>query len=211
MQKEKIEKTFLVLPQFHAGMLSINDLEAITKLSKKYKVPKIKITSAQRIAFLGMKQEDVDALKHELEISDTPLHKQNKVHYVQACPGSSWCKFGVAETFSLAKKIQDINLTTPLPAKVKVGISGCRMCCCESWVRDVGLIAEKKGWKVTFGGNGAGNPRIGDVITDGLSEEEACTLIARTLDYYSKNSKLKTRTARFMTNVTIEEIRQAVI
>ena len=205
------QKTYLVLPHFQAGLLSPEDLEQLAELARKYRVPRTKIPSAPRVAFLGMEPEAVEALKGELQIPDTPPHTRNRVHYVQACPGSTWCQYGQGDALAMGERLRAIELDGPLPYKVKVGISGCRFCCCESWIRDVGLTGEKKGWRFTFGGNGAGRPRIGDLVAEGLSDDEAVALITKTLNYYLREAKFKTRSARFMERFGIEALKQAVL
>jgi NAD(P)H-nitrite reductase large subunit len=205
------QKTYLVLPHFNAGLLSPEELEQLAGLARKYAIPKTKITGAQRVAFLGMAPEALEALKAELQIPGTPPHARNRVHYVQACPGSTWCQFGQGDALSLGERIKEIELEGPLPYKVKVGISGCRFCCCESWMRDVGLTAEKKGWRFSFGGNAAGRPRIGDLVAEGLSDNEAVTLVTKTLNYYLREAKFKTRSARFMERFGIEALKTAVL
>lgn len=205
------QKTYLVLPQFYAGMLTPEDLEYLAALARKYQIPKTKITGAQRVAFLGLEPEALEALKAELQLPATPPHARNRVHYVQACPGSTWCKFGMGDALALGEQIKQIELEGPLPYKVKVGVSGCRMCCCESWMRDVGLAAEKKGWRFSFGGNAAGRPRIGDMVAEELSDDEAVALVAKTLNYYLREAKFKTRSARFMERVGIEALKKAIL
>jgi len=83
------QKTYLVLPHYDAGLLSPEDLVHIAALARKYQIPKTKITGAQRVAFLGMAPEALEALKAELQIPEAPPHARNRVHYVQACPGST--------------------------------------------------------------------------------------------------------------------------
>lgn len=205
------QKTYLVLPHFQAGLLSPEDLEQLAELARKYRVQRTKITSAQRVAFLGMEPEALEALKAELQIPDSLPHTRNRVHYVQACPGSTWCQYGQGDALTMGERLRAIELDGPLPYKVKVGISGCRFCCCESWIRDVGLTGEKKGWRFTFGGNGAGRPRIGDLVAEGLSDDEAVALITKTLNYYLREAKFKTRSARFMERFGIEALKQAVL
>jgi NAD(P)H-nitrite reductase large subunit len=138
------QKTYLVLPHLNAGLLNPEELEQLAELARKYRIPKTKITGAQRVAFLGMAPAAMEALKDELNIPATPPHSRNRVHYVQACPGSTWCPYGQGDALGLGERIKTLELDGPLPSKVKVGISGCRFCCCESWMRDVGLTAEKK-------------------------------------------------------------------
>jgi NAD(P)H-nitrite reductase large subunit len=204
-------KTYTVLPNIYAGMLTPKDLENLLGLIKKYRVPQVKITSAQRIAILGLAPDDLEALKAELQIPASLPHAHKRVHYVQACPGNTWCKYGVSDALTLGQKIEQLELAGPLPAKVKVGVSGCRMCCCESWVRDVGLAAEKKGWQLIFGGNAAGRPRIGDLVAEGLSDDDAVALVEKTLNYYIQEARLKTRSARFMERIGIDALKKAVL
>lgn len=191
-------------------MLTLNDLERITDIVHRYNIPMTKVTGAQRLYFQGLEPEKLAALKNELSIPDGLPHTRNRVHYVQACPGKSWCKYGTQATETMAKAIAELQLDGPLPYKVKVGISGCRMCCCESWMRDVGLAAEKNGWRLSFGGNAAGRPRIGDLVADGLSDEEAIDLVRKTLNFYLKTAKFKTRSARFMERFGLENLKNGI-
>jgi NAD(P)H-nitrite reductase large subunit len=200
-----------VLPHFDAGLLSPEDLEHLAALARKYRIPKTKITGAQRVAFLGMEPEALEALRAELHLPDTLPHTRNRVHYVQACPGNTWCRYGHQDALGLGERIKAIELEGPLPGKVKVGVSGCRFCCCESWMRDVGLTGESKGWRFTFGGNAAGRPRIGDVVAEGLTGDEAVTLVAKTLNYYLREAKFKSRSARFMERYGIDALKMAVL
>jgi len=211
MTETKIHKTYTSIPGFKFGMISAEKLEELAAVARKYEVPMLKVTGAQRISFLGLEPERLKELKADLSIPDQPPHARNKVHHVQACPGATWCKFGQQETMALAETIDKLVLKGPLPYKVKVGISGCRMCCCESWVRDVGLVGEKNGWRFTFGGNAAGNPRIGDIVADRLSTEEAAQLVEKCLNFFIDNAKFKTRSARFMERFGIEELKKGIL
>ncbi len=191
-------------------MLTLQDLERITELARKYEVPMIKVTGAQRLYFQGLAPEKRAEMMQELELPTTLPHTRSRVHYVQACPGQTWCKYGTKATEHIAKAIMEMELDGPLPYKVKIGISGCRMCCCESWMRDVGLAAEKGGWRFTFGGNAAGRPRIGDLVADGLSDDEALELIRKTLNFYLHTAKFKTRSARFMERIGIDALKKGI-
>lgn len=198
------------MPGINVEMLSLNDLEHITDLARRYEVPMVKITEAQRLYFQGLSPEKRTKIVQELGLPPIPPHTLNRVHYVQACRGKTWCRYGTRATETIAKTIAELELQGPLPGKVKVGISGCRRCCCESWMRDIGLAAEKNGWRLTFGGNAAGRPRIGDLVADGLTDEEALDLIQKTLTFYYTTAKGKTRSARFMERVGIEALKKGI-
>ncbi len=211
MTENKIHKTYTTISIPPNGMVTAEDLEKIVAIAKKYDVPTMKITGAQRVAFLGMEPGQLSAMKKELNIPDKPPHARNRLHHVQTCPGSIWCKYGQQDSLALADRLRDLELKGPLPYKVKVGISGCRMCCCESWVRDVGLVGNKSGWRLIFGGNAAGKPRIGEIVSEKLSEDEAVALVEKCLNFYIENAKYKTRSARFMERFGIEELKKGVL
>ncbi|MCI5166485.1 MAG: hypothetical protein D3903_10410 [Candidatus Electrothrix sp. GM3_4] len=85
-------KTFCPMPGINAGMLTLKDLEQVGELAQKYEVPMLKVTGGQRLFFQGVDSEKLEALKRELSIPATPPHVRNRVHYVQACPGKTWCE-----------------------------------------------------------------------------------------------------------------------
>lgn len=202
--------TFAIMPDMNMGMVTAEDLERISAILRKFDVPAAKVTSAQRLAFLGTEPAKLAELKKELRIPDAPPHCRSRINYVQACPGSEWCKYATGNSLALGAEIEKIELDAPLPAKVKVGVSGCRFCCCESWIRDIGLISQRNGWKLVFGGNGAGRPRIADVVAEDLNDTEAVALVKKCLTLYTEMAKFKTRTARFMERTGIDAFKEAL-
>lgn len=204
------QKTYTVVPGLNMGLFAPKELEQIVTIINKYDVPMTKITSAQRLALLGMEEEEQKKLKAELQPLTRPI-AVNGVHYVQSCPGSQWCKFGTSDSLALGSRIEQLSFAEPLPGKVKVGISGCRMSCTEPYVRDVGVFATKKGWTLVFGGNGGGNPRLGDIMAEELTDDQVVDLVQKCLTVYQQNAKTKSRTARFMERFGIDALKQAVL
>ncbi|NIA05942.1 MAG: nitrite reductase [Proteobacteria bacterium] len=211
MTDSQNHKTYTTMPGRKLGWMTTEDLERLAKIAGRYGPPMIKITGGQRLSFLGLSPEKLDALKKELNIHDKPRHSRNRLHNVQACPGSQWCKYGSGDSLAMGEALDKLVLDRPLPYKVKVGISGCRMCCCESWVRDVGLVAEKKGWRFIFGGNAGGRPRIGDVVAENLNDDEAVSLIEKCLNFYTEQASYKTRSARFMERFGIDALKEGIL
>ena len=208
LQRDK--KTYAIVPRTPVGLVTPDVLDKISEVVKKYKVPIIKITSGQRMALVGIEAGDVDHIWLELGMEVGPA-KGLCVHYVQACPGTSVCKFGLQDSLSLGLELEKSFVGMDLPSKLKMGVSGCMMCCGESFVRDVGVIGKKNGWSLVFGGNSGGRPRVGDLVAEGLDKERLTGLIGRCLEYYRDNAKARERTARFMERVGIDALRQAVL
>jgi NAD(P)H-nitrite reductase large subunit len=207
---QRDRKTYAIVPRTPVGLVSPDVLVAISSVVRKYNIPITKITSGQRLALVGIKREEVDQVWHDLKMEVGPAIELC-VHYVQACPGTEVCKFGVRDSLGLGMELEKLYVGMDLPAKVKIGVSGCPFCCAESYVRDVGLIGKKKGWVVTFGGNSGGRPRIGDIIAEDVSDQEAVDMVRRCLEYYRDNVAKKIRTARFVEKTGIEPIKQAVL
>lgn len=207
---QRDRKTYAIVPRTPAGIVAPEDLENIVKVARRYAIPVIKMTSGQRMALVGIKEEDVDNIWKELGMTVGEATAPC-LHYVQTCPGTETCKYGVQDSLGLGLKLEEVNQDLNLPAKLKMGVSGCPRCCGESYVRDIGLIGTAKGWTVTFGGNSGGRPRIGDVVAKDLQVDEAVGMVRRLLEYYRDNGKPGERTPRFAERVGIETIRAAML
>ena len=208
LQRDK--ETYAIVPRTPVGLVSPEDLERIVKVARKYQIPVIKITSGQRFALVGMKKDDVDKIWEDLGM-DVGKATELCLHYVQACPGTAVCKFGVKDSLGLGMEIEKFFSDMDLPAKVKIGVSGCPFCCGESFVRDIGILGKKKGWTFIVGGSSARRPRIGDVLIEDLSGEEVINLTKQTLEYYQDKAKKRERMARFVDRIGIENMKEAIL
>jgi len=183
-----------------SGVLTADDLEKMATVIRKYDIPAVKITSGQRIGFYGLTRDTV----HDV-CNDMPFRTGG--HYVQACPGTDWCKFAHTNSIALANMIEDRFGFEPVPAKIKFGVSACNFSCAESYIRDIGFIGSPKGWTMIVGGNSGRKPRLGDVIAKKLSTEEAFELTQRFLSFYSEKAPKKQRTAHFIKKIGIETVK----
>lgn len=200
----KKDKTYNVLPGTKMGVLTTDYLEKVTAIAKKHNIPFFKITSAQRLAIVGHEPETAEKIWLELGEKTGP-QKPAGIHYVQACPGVKWCKYGRQDSLALGEKIEKTFGDLPLPAKTKVGISGCPLNCCESYIRDIGIFGKKNGWTLVFGGNGGGCPRIADIVAEDLNDEEVIELLGRCLDFFRENARKMERTGRLMRRTDIDK------
>ena len=207
---QRDRETYAIVPRTPVGIVTPQVLEQIAEVVKKYKIPVLKITSGQRMALVGIKEEDVAPAWKDLGM-DVGRATELCVHYAQACPGTAVCRFGVQDSLGMGLELEKLFIGMELPAKVKFGVSGCPICCGECYVRDVGVLGKKKGWTLIFGGNAGGRPRIGDVIAEDLGKEEVIDLVKRCLDYYAANGKKKERTARFMNRIGVDSFKEAVL
>jgi NAD(P)H-nitrite reductase large subunit len=207
VSKPEKEFNYNVLPGPRMGLITPDYLEEIAALSRKHSVPFLKITGAQRLAIAGHSPEVAEKIWQELGQTAGPK-KPVGIHYIQACPGVKWCKYGRQDSLGLGRRIEEALLDIPLPAKTKIGISSCQFNCCESYIRDLGMFGTTKGWTLVFGGNGGGCPRIGDVVGEKLDEDQVIILATKCLDFFRKNARRMERTGRLMRRTPLEKLKE---
>ncbi len=201
--------SYAIVPRLPSGVITADQLEALARAIRTYEIPIAKLTSGQRIALVGIKAGDVPGVWADLGMGEGRAVKHG-VHYVQACPGTAACGYGQQDSLGLGAWLEELFSGLDLPAKVKVGVSGCPMCCGESYVRDIGLVGRKNGWTVVFGGNAGGRPRMGDELAAGLDADQALELVGRVLEHYREQAKKCQRTARFVEARGIASVRAAL-
>ena len=187
-------------PRLPLGRISAEQLEAFASAMRRYAIPHARLTSGQRLALPGVRAEDRPALLALLGLEEDGAAAHGG-GLVQACPGAGGCKNALADTQSMALRLEAllVELTgLPLPAKVRAGVSGCPRCCAESRVRDIGLIGGRSGWTVVFGGNAGAKPRAADELGRGLDDDAALALVAHALARYAALAGKNQRTARFV-------------
>ncbi len=203
LQRDKT--TYAIKPRTPLGVLTPELLRLVADVAERFGIPSVKMTSGQRLILIGIRPEDLPAVQDALGDMGEICK-----HYVQACPGTDYCAYGVQDSMALGAKVEDLLRELKAPAKLKIGVSGCSFSCGESHVRDIGYIGKNSGWTILFGGNSARRPRQGEVVAKGLDDVAALETIRKLLDYYCANAKDHERTARFADRVGIETIRAAV-
>ena len=209
VQKDK--ETVALIPEIKFGMMTPADLEKLAAVSRKYEIPIIKITSAQRIALVGVKPEYVESIWNELDME--PGHGLGTgLNYIQACPGTSVCRLGQRDSLEMAERLYDAVKAVDLDVKLKIGVSGCPLQCGEGAIRDVGVFGKKAtGWTIQIGGNSGLNARVGDVLAKDLEDDVLIETIIKLMVYYKENMKPKERMYRFIPRMGgLEEIRKAI-
>ncbi|KGO34937.1 MAG: NAD(P)/FAD-dependent oxidoreductase [Desulfoprunum sp.] len=208
LQRDK--ETYAIVPRIPCGLLTKEKLRNLATVVEKYDIPIVKLTSGHRIALVGMKADQINAIYADLGM-DPGKATELCLHYVQACPGTEVCKFGIQDSLGFGIKLEAMLAGRETPAKLKVGVSGCPFTCAEGLVRDIGVTGRKKGWNVSFGGNSGKQARVGDILAEEIGTEEVITLINRCIDFYAEHGKKKERTSRFIERIGLDAFKEAVL
>lgn len=209
VQKDK--ETVALIPEIKFGMMTPEDLEKIAAVARKYEIPVIKITSAQRIALVGVKPEHVEAVWEELGM-EPGNGLGTGLNYIKACPGEAVCRLGQRDSLAIAERIYDVVKPMGIETKLKFGISGCPLACGEGVIRDIGIFGKKStGWTIQIGGNSGLNARLGEVLAKDLDDEQLLQFVTKLMLYYKENMRTKERMYRFVPRMGgVEAIKQAL-
>ena len=207
IQRDK--QTYAVAPHLPCGVVSPDTLRKIADVAEKYQADALKVTSAARIAIVGINEQDIDDVWRELDMLPGAAVGLC-VRSVKACPGTTFCKRGKQDSLGVGMKMDQKYHGMELPGKLKIGVSGCANQCAETGFKDIGLVGLASGWKLLVGGCGGGRPRIAEAIADGLSEEEAMDLVSRVVEYFRQNARPNERIGRLIDRLgTAAEVRRS--
>ncbi len=203
------EDNYAIAPHIPCGFVTPDLLRKIADVSEKYNAKALKITGATRIAIVGLKEDDIDQVWEELGLAKGAAVGLC-VRSVRTCPGNTFCKIGKQDAVGVGMKLDEKYHALQLPGKFKMAVSGCKLSCAESWVRDIGLIGDKDGWNLTIGGNVGAQPRIGKELITGLDDEGALKAVDNVVEYYKNNAKPNERLGKMIERVGIEPFKAAV-
>lgn len=187
------------------GVYKKGQLEKLADIAGKYGRGIVHPTVRQGLEIPFIKAED--ASKVEKELIDAGIESGisgPRLRAITYCPGNSWCRFGIIDTFSLASKIAGelgIKPGMELPHKFKIAISGCPNTCTRPQASEIGihgavdiLSADKHiGYAVYLGGAGGRNPHNGIRIDKIFTEAEVISLVGRVVKFYKDNAKPRQR------------------
>ncbi len=207
LQRDK--QTYAIAPHIPCGITTPAQLRTIADVAEKYDCQALKLTSAARIAIIGLREEDIDQIWADLGM--VPGHAVGLcVRSIKVCPGTDYCRLGLQDSLAMGMRLDDRFHGMELPNKMKMGVSGCTNNCAENCIKDIALMGKKKGWTVTAGGNGAKKPRLADHMAEELDDDAALAMIDRIIDYYRENGKKGERIGQMIDRLGLETFRQAV-
>lgn len=204
---QRDRKTYAITPHLPAGLVTPDQLRKIAATAEKFSAHTIKLTSSQRIALIGLAEEDLDAAWQDLK---TPQGRPVGlcVRSVKVCPGTDCCKRGLQDSIAVGLELDRRFHGRQLPWKMKLAVSGCPNDCAEVCIRDIGLIGSPKGWHLMLGGNGGSQPRLSRRLLEHIADEEqALSAVERLLDWFSAQER-KCRLGKLVEEVGLDTLRE---
>lgn len=202
---QRDRETYAIAPHLPGGLVDPATLRNIANVAEKYGAAALKMTSAQRIAIVGLKEEDLDNVWADLDMKPGAAIGLC-VRSVKFCPGTTFCKQGKQDAVSLGLKLDEKYHGMPMPSKLKMGVCGCPNSCAEPAIKDIGIMGTAKGYNLMVGGSAAASPRLAEVVAKALSEDEVLDAVERIITFY-KNSGTKKRLGKFIEDTGLDEFK----
>ena len=190
------------MPRIAGGEITPDMLIVLGRVAKKYELY-TKITGGQRVDLFGATVEQLPLIWKELiEAGFETGHAYGKsLRTVKSCVGSTWCRYGVDDSVSLAIELEHRYKGLRSPHKLKFAVSGCTRECAEAQSKDVGVIATENGWNLYVCGNGGMKPRHADLIATNLDKATLIQYIDRFLMFYVRTADRLQRTSVWLENM----------
>jgi nitrite reductase (NADH) large subunit len=191
--------TYSVVPRIPGGEVTPEKLIVLGEVARDFGLY-TKITGGQRIDLLGARVEQLPAIWRRLvDAGFESGHAYGKaVRTVKSCIGSTWCRYGVQDSVSLAVELELRYRGIRSPHKIKAGVSGCARECAEAQSKDIGVIAADDGWNLFVGGNGGFRPRHADLLLSGVDTPTLIRTIDRFIMFYIRTADRLQRTASWL-------------
>ncbi|MGI8868667.1 MAG: nitrite reductase large subunit NirB [Mycobacteriales bacterium] len=191
--------TYSVVPRIPGGEITPQKLMVIAEVARDFDLY-TKITGGQRIDLFGARVEQLPAIWRRLvDAGFESGHAYGKaLRTVKSCVGSTWCRYGVQDSVTLAIELELRYRGLRAPHKVKAGVSGCARECAEAQSKDIGVIATEGGWNLFVGGNGGFRPRHAELLLTDVDTETLVRTIDRFLMFYVRTADRLQRTAAWV-------------
>jgi NAD(P)H-nitrite reductase large subunit len=207
---QRDRETYAIAPHIAGGICDSGTLRKLADVADRYNAAAIKITGAQRIALVGLREEDLDRAWADLGIKPGAAVGMC-VRSIKVCPGTTFCKRGVQDSVGLGLALDAAYHGLATPSKFKIGVSGCPNSCGESWLKDLGFLGTGKGFKCIVGGDAGRTPRIGQELAGELNVDQARALAEKIIQYYRANARERERMGAFIDRIGWEKFRQDVL
>jgi nitrite reductase (NADH) large subunit len=186
--------TYSIVPRIAAGEVTAAQLIAIGEVARDFNLYS-KITGGQRIDLFGARIENLPKIwKKLIDVGLESGHAYAKsLRTVKSCVGSTWCRFGVQDSTSLAITIENRYKGLRSPHKL--------------------IIATEKGYNLYVCGNGGMKPRVADLFAENLTEEDLIQYLDRFLMYYVRTADRLMRTSTWLDSMEggLERLKQVII
>ena len=191
----QVKSLTLLLP---AGRLPLPLMAKVQGVAERYGLG-VYFSTAQNLRLLGVKDDDLDAIKAELVSAGANFKAPGKFPKPKVCIGKPSCNMGVVDPVDLSARILErFGDRTGVKPKYKIAISACILNCSGALLADIGVVASRNGYDLFVGGKGGPYPKAGRRILRDVGEEEILDAIGTLVDFHAAKTPKKQRLVKLL-------------
>ena len=188
--KFETTRVTIVLP---AGRLPLSVMDKANEVVKRYNL-EVYLSTSQNLRIMGIKEEDVAAIKAELATVGAEFKAPGKFPVPRVCIGKRDCTMGVGDPEYISKLILDkFSSRAMTKPKFKIAVSGCILSCAGVMTTDIGVITTRKGLDLYVGGKGGPHPNVGRRIVRDADEQTMLKVIEELVEFHDAHTQKKQR------------------
>jgi len=182
-------------PHLPGGVIEVERLKELVDKLEGMGATKVKLTG-EMIFVLGkrpLSETDKQCLPYPSSHFEVP-----GVRGIKVCSATTFCHRNHQDVLSLALRLDDLYYGLKLPMKLTIGLAGCARSCSEPATKDIGIIAEPKGFKILIGGSAGLHPSLGWEYALLGTPEEVIHLVGRVVEFCRVHGRKMIRLGRLV-------------
>jgi NAD(P)H-nitrite reductase large subunit len=205
--KKKAERTrpATFSPYIHGGTATVEELSALVESMKISGAKKAKLTGELIFVFEGA--ELPGAVKENVKWEANNF-KLSSVRPVRTCSAEVFCQNFQQPVLKLAAEIDAKFRGKEVPAKLVIGLAGCKRSCSEPATKDVGIIAVPRGYEILAGGAAGMNPMLARSLGVTATAKDAVRVVEKIIEFLGKGTKNR-RLGHIMEKMGVSEFKTA--
>ena len=215
--RQKDKEHFVVRVKTQVGQVNSEQMAMLSDIARKYGRGYMTFTTRLNIDIPWVVEENLNAVKQAAEEVGLVVGGTGPtVRSIVACKGTI-CRNGLVDTQGLGKVLDERFFGKKLPAKFKIGITGCPNDCAKAELNDLGFVGQRSSdsageacYGAYFGGMFGRVHREGHRAGQLLSLNEAVALSERVIVFMEQNERPKERLGALIDRVRIEEFLKAI-
>lgn len=141
MIQQKQQGYFALRLHAVGGDFNARQLRAVADVAEKYGRGEAHLSTRQGIEIHFVHVDHLESARLELERAGIAMGACGpRIRIVVACPGSATCRWGIIDTKSVSRQLDQTYFRQDTPHKFKMGVTGCPHNCAKATENDLGVM-----------------------------------------------------------------------
>lgn len=201
--------TYNLTPRIYGGRISASELKNIANVIEKYQLINVGLTSSQNVQIKRIKEEHVEAVCTELNMSFSSFDI-NTVQHINTLFGEHDCVCDYDDAMQLSVDLEKSMETIITPFKVILSVSPCKHSNEVNIQKDINIIGDERGWEIYVGGQILANDQREELLTIAQDVVEVKQVVLGLVQYYRETANYLERIFDWIERIGLIHIREVL-